>query len=116
MSDLAEWLRAQLDEDERVACEAAPDPSLRWTDDSADAPPAGWNPLTHIARWDPARVLAEVDAKRRLLNVYLEADNYYRDHRAAPAGELHGLWTAIQLIAAAYAGHPGYREEWRPTT
>lgn len=66
----------------------------------------------HIARHDPARVLREVEAKRQLLEMYREAKVYYDANRSAPAGEAHGLWTAVRLLALAWADHPDYRAEW----
>jgi hypothetical protein len=84
VSELVEWLRYRLDEDERVARAAiVGGGSGRWAEDSAwltdmlDPLPSqrrerpGWVPMitrkdvAHIARHDPARVLAEVEAKRR---------------------------------------------------
>lgn len=72
----------------------------------------------HIARWDPARVLAEVEVKRRILDEFkprvdqmdatIEGEwgmgNY-------PSGESDLL---VKLLALPYADHPDYREEWRP--
>jgi hypothetical protein len=58
----------------------------------------------HIARWDPARVLAEVDAKRQILD--LATDVTEMSHDTAD--------TMIRLLALPYADRPGYREEWRP--
>jgi hypothetical protein len=52
----------------------------------------------HIVRWDPARVLAEVQAKRRIL-----------DEFSWEAGETR----AIMHLAQPYAGQPGWQEEWR---
>jgi hypothetical protein len=63
---------------------------------------------SHIARWDPARVLAEVDAKRQLLN---EAASWAKDDRP---GESSCGDTTLSLLALPYADRPGYREEWRP--
>lgn len=60
----------------------------------------------HIARHDPARVLAEVEAKRRILTAY---ENYDRE-----APELDVPDSVIRLLALPYAGHPDYRKEWRP--
>ena len=81
MADLVQWLTAQLDEDQGVAlaagdggdgwnateqasCECCSNVrtdkgSLVCTPDDRDAP--------HIAEWDPARVLREVDGKQRTL-------------------------------------------------
>lgn len=90
VSELVDWLRAQLDEDERVALAAAervgPQWSLRRYEELPDDPfsdgvvadggevigsgevmlPEG----EHIARFDPKRQLDEVEAKRRLLDLH----------------------------------------------
>ncbi len=60
----------------------------------------------HIARWDPARVLAEVEAKRRIL----------ADLIALDGDPVNGLVATrmIRQLAEPYAVHPDYREEWRP--
>jgi hypothetical protein len=56
----------------------------------------------HIARWDPARVLAEVEAKRKILSMY---EDYTAERRH--------LGPVIWALAQPYAGRPGWREEWR---
>jgi hypothetical protein len=82
---LVDWLCLQLDEDERVARAAqgmerdvfdgtgvivmhATTGTRSVTLSSAVA--------THIARWDPARVLREVEAKRKILNGLLSLPHY----------------------------------------
>lgn len=57
--------------------------------------------MAHVARWDPARVLAECEAKRRIveLNVYAYDDPPYR--------------YCLRLLALPYADHPDYQESWR---
>jgi hypothetical protein len=107
--DLITWLRAQLDEDERVA--------RAWL-------PLG-NPTAadreHIARHDPARVLAEVDAKRRILDEH----KTYDVHSGFGCGicafngwdkviEPEGWCTTVRLLALPYADRLGYRSEWAP--
>lgn len=64
----------------------------------------------HIARHDPARVLAEVDAKRQIIAEHFPVD---------PCDAHDGVFTSIlcptlRLLALPYADHPDYREEWRP--
>lgn len=60
----------------------------------------------HIIRHDPARVLAEVEAKRRVVNrIANHADLMGWD-------EVHG--DVLRSLAAVYADHPDYRTEWRP--
>ncbi|WP_433357671.1 DUF6221 family protein (plasmid) [Microtetraspora malaysiensis] len=68
----------------------------------------------HIARHDPARVLREIKADRDLIAAYREARAYYGANPHAPAGELHGLLTALKIRAARFDRQPGYQEEWRP--
>ncbi|MGV9803908.1 DUF6221 family protein, partial [Mycobacterium sp. NPDC003449] len=81
MDELVRWLAAQLDEDERIARAAGGD-VWRRQDDSSDTVAIydskgepvvydeGWpteEQQAHIVRHDPARVLREIDAKRRIL-------------------------------------------------
>jgi uncharacterized protein DUF6221 len=66
----------------------------------------------HIVRHDPAAVLADVVAKRRVL---LTVESWYEKN---PHGGPHdcaiGILIALLLsdLAAMYAGRPGYRPEW----
>ena len=54
-------------------------------------------------------MLAEVDAKRRILELY----DVSTDRQLDPAGwEL--MKHAIRALALSYADRPGYRPEWRP--
>lgn len=97
---LIEWLRAQLDENERAALAASPGPwAIGFHDredpddvpvsdalgraicDSPDDGVRGGHSAAdahHIATWDPTRVLAEVKAKRAIiiqqLNYAVEID------------------------------------------
>lgn len=100
MDDLVQWLRAQLDEDERTARAATPGPwewrheygepwqpvADGWLDYSGEHISApgdratlfgpGMTPhadAVHIARHDPARVLREIDAKRQVITKYTAA-------------------------------------------
>lgn len=114
MDELITWLRAQLDDDERAARAATvlPGGAAEWfTGAEGSVLAADPSQLhvrgavlslddigVHIARWDPARVLAEVEAKRRIL-----------DDFSWEAGQVR----AIQLLAQPYAGRDGWREEWR---
>jgi hypothetical protein len=109
VNELVTWLRAQLDEDERVARAAD---AGRWLPEDkgitfeyrADDFHEGEAQARlvadsranqyHIASWDPARVLAEVDAKRQMLDL--------ADRLAADADD------------AAMGTHPRRRSRWRP--
>jgi hypothetical protein len=71
----------------------------------------------HIARWDPARVLAEVDAKRRILDRYEDAlarqqDPEHSQIAAHIQAEEYEDWIILAL-AQPYAGQDGWREEWQ---
>jgi len=76
-TELTAWLRKQIDEDERAA--------RAWL-------PLG-NPTAadreHVARQDPARALAEVDAKRRILNDRQEELDRHKTYLDRPDTELH---------------------------
>ncbi|WP_044385912.1 DUF6221 family protein [Streptomyces cyaneogriseus] len=141
VEDLAQWLRAQLNEDERIARAAGSgwygyDP----TEQIAFVPPED---TAHIATHSPARVLREIDAKRDLLDAHngdcspaCRRDHTFsgscalrwmgpveeidgmpwvrnEDGRQVPAPPVTTQWT-LRLLALPYADRPGYREEWRP--
>jgi hypothetical protein len=74
--------------------------------------------VEHIARHDPARVLADVAAKRQIIEFWSLA--YRNPMDAAMFAGLdwdrvrsNGQWT-LRLLALPDADHPDYREEWRP--
>jgi hypothetical protein len=54
---------------------------------------------------DPARVLREVEARRRIVERYA----WLREH-----GDTGDAAWVLPLLALPYADHPGYKEKWRP--
>jgi hypothetical protein len=121
MKDLVQWLRAQLDEDERIARAATPGPweqvpdrvgwlasAEYWHVVDCSGTPAARENAEHVAVWAPARVLREIDAKRRTLVRCEEA------RLAANPMLVHFAKQTIWEMAQPYADRPGYREEWRP--
>jgi Family of unknown function (DUF6221) len=95
---LVEFLEARLAEDAEAATDATPgpwaavDPNKVWGDDmDHQLVGCGKNLATlrseyrgyfnglHIARWDPARVLAEVDAKRAMVDLLLADKHHVAD-------------------------------------
>lgn len=62
---------------------------------------------SHIARHDPARVLAECAAKRELVGLLTDAE-------LGPihADAWHMLKVAVGRFATMYVDHPDYRQEW----
>ena len=128
MDDLVTWLRAQLDEDERVAQEAAQSAGEpEWRDgvllsgnvkgidvDEGTVVMGPWSGELfevgeHIARHDPGRVLVEVAAKRRILD---DCASYVDDEGDAVTDGLSVR--VIALLALPFVDRPGYRPEWAP--
>jgi hypothetical protein len=138
VEDLVRWLRAQLDEDERIARAAA---SVRGPDwwfegyfkdmdgqvlagrvhDGGSSAVRSLAMTTrsdaegeHAARHDPARVLREIEAKREILARYEEL------RAASKEDGLIGDVTEeyqdflLHVLALPYADRPGYQESWRP--
>ncbi|MBT2467870.1 hypothetical protein J7E97_08275 [Streptomyces sp. ISL-66] len=122
--DLINFLRARLEEDERLAHLATPGP---WAVDGGTVY-AGHlvneivdysESADHIARQDPDRILGEVDAKHRLLTMYEEAGRTRFQPPTAERWMAAGVERAVledifRAFAAVYANHPDYCEEWRP--
>lgn len=126
-SDTVAFLTARLDEDEAVARDATAGPWSYGEEDqilAAEPHPASigdWSSWyvaqtsyddqsgtvynsaadgEFIARFDPARVLIEIAAKRAIIRW---SESHY--------GELD---EAVAALAAVYADHPDYRQEWKP--
>lgn len=119
--DLAAWLREQIAEDRRAASEAEADrdDDWWWGPDSESASER------HIARWDPDRVLAECDAKERILAAHRVEQfsprpgvphtvGCFSCHIADATLYAGGYCDTLRALALPYADRPGYREEWRP--
>ena len=151
MDDLVRWLCAQLDEDERIARAAGGRSEQEWEADLSGKDPLGmpsWpvavryttdgrmrgavanlpvmqerseDRMAHIAEWDPARVLREIDARRRLVELHdgevVEVINADRQERSGECclecGEPSPCRT-LRTLALPYGVRPGYRNEWAP--
>jgi hypothetical protein len=154
MDDMIGFLRARLNEDEQAAhgamwCKdagvwrAEPSPyetrgaRQRWyIEDSLDDGVVSYvNPVAsddegaarHIARHDPARVLREVGAKRRILDEMVPVldalgEIAYSEGQGAPWPGRPGEYMTdrepsehlLKLLALPYADHPDYQKKWRP--
>lgn len=99
--DLVTWLSGVLDEDEREAVAA-----VRWSEGCGD-----W---VHIARHDPAAILADIAAKRRVLAEYQRVLGGEWSGDPHEEGQWIALSNVVEFIASAYADRPGYRQEWAP--
>ena len=62
-----------------------------------------------LARFDPAYVLAECEAKRRIVNAIESGAVQGRDRDPFDRGV---QWAAL-MLASAYAGHPDYLPLWK---
>lgn len=118
MDDLVTWYRAQLDGDERVARQMVAEPTSSgfYLEAETDAT----NIMTvaaHVYRWSPARVLAEVAAKRRIVELAELAQGAAAVSTPLLKGREQGyrqaLTEAVRELAQPYAERPGWREEWR---
>jgi hypothetical protein len=65
---------------------------------------------------EPSRVLAECAAKRRIVERWQHADRESLDQgpRRTYGWQAAVLYEALKDLAAIYADHPDYREEWKP--
>jgi hypothetical protein len=137
MSDveLMEFLYARLLEDEDIARAAMTDP---WRDDGgcvssahyqitdygaytqANGEPEAWEERqqradsAHIARHDPARVLREVAAKRKLVDRFRRATALRSHTGGEDVAEKYYpvLGSSLEVLAAVYSDHPDYRAHW----
>jgi hypothetical protein len=134
---LVEFLLARLAEDQAAAQRALPGPwelqgepreTQVFSAPTGVSVAVGWlRDLGHIARHDPARVLAEVAAKRRIVDEHWEPTSPFDDWPTSTPGRhcptcwdqgerLHQRFPCptLRLLALPYAGHPDYLEEWKP--
>lgn len=144
MDDLVRWLSVQLDDDERIA-RAVEDRSAPWDGqwmadgNSAvrtfnghvlfyrhDSGPLKPGLADHVAEWDPARVLREVEAKRRMITDVAASSASALDMEHGCCHEPPQILASecsqfaptdlplLRLLASAYEARPGFKEEWRP--
>lgn len=121
--DLLAFLRARLEEDEQAALAAKPGPwhadggsvyATHWIDEVVDYSESA----EHIARHDPARVLADVAAKRQVVDRYERAMANRRAHPddLATAGALLALHGVVQLLVLPFRDHPDFDAAWAVDT
>lgn len=124
MDDLITWLLEQVATDEVEATAAFSgqmDPENGWgIDGRAITPHVGVIheevQRVHVAKWNPARVLAECEAKRQILKLHTGTHE-------CPDNDWLGTGTytvyrrdcqTLRLLAEPFSGHPEYQESWRP--
>lgn len=121
--DLVAFLNARLDEDGQAARTAIEPSEMHPYGDDKIPPIApeqvpdqvrgylGGTWGEHFARHDPARVLADVQAKRAILQAWQDAcENPYREMRQR--GHMEGLEEAMTLLANVHADHPDFNLAW----
>ena len=119
MSEIVEFLLARLAEDERI-------PKMfearGWLDDDPGGPyeQGADGPYVEVSA---RRVLAEVEAKRRIVDAHPnvndgDCETCVRPQWGYPThgGSLPMPWPCptLRLLVLPYADHPDYRQEWRP--
>ncbi|MDP8927930.1 MAG: DUF6221 family protein [Actinomycetota bacterium] len=127
--DLVTFLRARLDEIEQAARAVKPLANVpviggpqrqefthgRLTFAAEDGYPkrlADQEAAAHFSRHDPARVLADVEAKRQVVELH---DDQHDCPGNPPAYEFpYPGCATLRALALPYETHPDYREEWRP--
>lgn len=104
---LTDFLLARVAEDEGQANFWA---EVQWpSDDCTECSGASGE---GVPEFDPARVLAECEAKRRIVELF---------HSAVPdgdgwseAGWSEAGWRVLCEMSAVYADRPDYNPEWKP--
>jgi hypothetical protein len=120
VNDLIEFLRARLDDEEHDARRSRSLLLIAHTDRCAVSGSDEEATFRHFDRHAPARVLAEVDAKRRHISRWAYV-NGLLDDAVDPSfirNELLSVRRAYYNVllddALPYSGHPDYRQEWKP--
>lgn len=145
---LSDFLLARIAEVEEDAHEANTYASARWeVADSDEVATIDGRPVAqvdhgalvhHVARHDPARVLADCEAKRRIVALgptacpmgdpadelsqphypdpaWKDVPHWDRCENCVDAASADGAWRSVTaLLALPYADHPDYDESWRP--
>jgi hypothetical protein len=127
---LAEFLLARIAEDEADARDAFYD-GQRWVPEEEAVVAADKDldavlfldrkrDATHAANWSPARVLAECEAKRRIVELHsgqheCVGEKYGDPHACIMVADwsVYALDPTLLLLALPYADHESYQPEWR---
>lgn len=108
-TNLTAFLLARLDEDQAAALAASNAPCVASASSLLGV--LTITPPSIIARYDPARVLAEVASKRAIVAAYRQWDeteeSYSPDYWAAPMSDV------LYALASVYASHRDFDESWR---
>lgn len=102
MMTLSEFLLARIAEDEE-----------------AQRSESGWGrcDAPESYHWGPARVLAECEAKRRIVEDAIHQRQWIDSDPGAGdggKGRLYCYDDVVAILALPYADHPDYDESWKP--
>jgi len=139
MDDLIAFLRARLDDDEREAKARRgifPSPGVHddgyvWLHIRPGGnavitrypyPVEGYDDMAKLRNWADTergwtqeRVLAEVDAKRQIVDLMAGLlDAAEGDSEVDHYGGLGAAEDSLRLLSLPYADHPDYQDAWRP--
>lgn len=107
--DIAAWLTAIWDEDEKSV--------ERAVGDSPSAPPITVDNYGYLTV-SRSVMLARISAERALLARYVELVEWRDWLEPDASGGAHiaveYMWEAVKIIASGYAARPEYDEAWRP--
>ena len=133
---LTEFLLARIAEDEECARDGLTEPTYDMATTAADevlvmADHEGLNGAgnSHFRQWMPARVLAECEAKRRIVELHnLEPRTLYHDLEddeqttgcaycmgwgdSRSSDDNEPACPTLRFVALPYADHPDYQPEW----
>ena len=101
---LTEFLLARVAVDETIAN----DHHVRgcgMSDDPEDCPPTYFPGVVGVCDCTQRRVLAECEAKRRIVERYKDLGSH---------GDTGDARWVLPLLALPYTDHPDYQPEWRP--
>lgn len=114
--DLAAWLLEQLAEDQSEARDALERTTtsrrmIRGRMVEVKMEPPRWRSTA----WPPSRVLAECDAKRKIVEhaQTIAAEVREDGSNVLLYGQHLALQTVLKQLALPYADRPGYRQEWQ---
>lgn len=137
---LAAWLNARLDEDYEIAYGAAPSPwkegggwdgtmsGARSVLDRHGEPTADCyygGTYGHVLHFDPTRVLADIEAKRRVVELHAPRESKSEDGTmvCSSCGDQgccgHGETppcNTLRTLALSYRDHPEWSADWLPRT
>lgn len=130
--ELAEFVKARLDEDAAAANAGARRVGMPWRAEPQPGTPGGLvidelglvgstggrYAADHIARHDPARALREVAAKRKILWDHTPQERGRRAvcSRCHYGNVLGANWPCLTMtsLAGIWSDHPDFRAEWTP--